>query len=273
MSSPLTPPLQVVAATETEQSRARLLADQLQVPLLPVLTDLRQVEEGGVVLVVAADGLAAQETGRKAPGPVRVDFLGGAVAHRRQFGGGSGQQIAKAVGIRSGVRPRIADLTAGLGRDAFVLASLGCELTLCERAPVVALLLDDGLRRAADDPEVGEIVARMTFQPGSAHDWLRSRLGAPESSRPEVVYLDPMFPHSNKSAQVKKEMRLFRDLVGADEDAGELLPMALDVALARVVVKRPRKAPYLADHRPSHSLEGKSGRFDIYALKALQRSQ
>lgn len=266
------PPLQVVAACEPELARAEAIAEQLQVPLLPVAADLRRLDEGAVVLVVDATGLAAQETGRKAPGPVRVDFLGGAVAHRRQYGGGSGQQIAKAVGIKSGVRPRIADLTAGLGRDAFVLASLGCELTLCERAPVVALLLEDGLRRAADDPEVGQIVARMEFHPGSAQQWLQSRLGAPEAERPEVIYLDPMFPHSNKSAQVKKEMRLFRDLVGADDDAGELLPLALEVALARVVVKRPRKAPYLADRAPSHSLEGKSGRFDIYALKALVRS-
>lgn len=53
---------------------------------------------------------------------VRVDFIEGALAHRRQFGGGSGQMIAKAVGIQPGVRPHGVDATAGLGRDAFVLA-------------------------------------------------------------------------------------------------------------------------------------------------------
>ena len=34
---------------------------------------------------------------------------------------------------------------AGLGRDAFVLASVGCRVRMLERNPVVAALLDDGL--------------------------------------------------------------------------------------------------------------------------------
>ncbi len=34
--------------------------------------------------------------------------------------------------------------------------------------------------------------------------------------RPQVVYLDPMFPHKQKSALVKKEMRVFQSLVGPD---------------------------------------------------------
>ncbi len=32
-------------------------------------------------------------------GAIRVDFATGAVAHRRKFGGGKGQAIAKAVGV------------------------------------------------------------------------------------------------------------------------------------------------------------------------------
>ncbi|MGL4894422.1 MAG: class I SAM-dependent methyltransferase, partial [Shewanella sp.] len=58
-----------------------------------------------------------------------VDFVTGAVAHRRKFGGGRGQSIAKAVGLKQGVTPKVVDGTAGLGRDAFVLASLGCTVT------------------------------------------------------------------------------------------------------------------------------------------------
>jgi hypothetical protein len=34
----------------------------------------------------------------------------------------------------------------------------------------------------------------------------------------QVVYLDPMFPHKQKSALVKKEMRVFQSLVGPDLD-------------------------------------------------------
>ncbi|RDE19922.1 hypothetical protein DV711_13725 [Motiliproteus coralliicola] len=257
--------LQLWPESEADCERAKQLADQLQLSICPVGTDPQQLGDVAMLLSVGSQGLALQQTGPKAPGPVRVDFLAGAVAHRRRFGGGSGQQIAKAIGIKPGVRPRVADLTAGLGRDSFVLAGLGCEVQMVERMPVVALLLEDGLRRAAFDPEVGEIIARMRLYQGAASQWLEDC-----DPHPEVVYLDPMFPHSSKSAQVKKEMLLFRTLVGADEDADELLELALAKAEYRVVVKRPRKAPTLGSRKPSYSLEGKSGRFDIYTLKAMK---
>lgn len=233
------------------------LADELRLPL------------GGVAdfaLQLGDAGLQLQELGADAAGPVRVDFLEGAMAHRRQQGGGAGQMIAKAVGIQSGIRPAILDATAGLGRDAFVLAQLGCDVVLIERHPLIAALLADGLARALSDAEVGPIVQRMHLQKGNAIDLMTAWQGEP----PQVIYLDPMFPHRDKSALVKKEMRLFRPLVGADDDAPQLLAAALDLATHRVVVKRPRKAPGVAGRGPSHVLEGKSSRFDIYAKKALK---
>jgi 16S rRNA (guanine1516-N2)-methyltransferase len=99
-------------------------------------------------LQVGEQGLQLQQLGPDAPGPVRVDFVEGGAAHRRLYGGGSGQMIAKAVGIAQGVRPRVLDATAGLGKDAFVLASLGCEMSLIERQPLIGALLEDGWRAA-----------------------------------------------------------------------------------------------------------------------------
>jgi 16S rRNA (guanine1516-N2)-methyltransferase len=95
-------------------------------------------------------------------------------------------------------------------------------------------------------------------------------MGDWQGEAPQVIYLDPMFPHRDKSALVKKEMRLFRPLVGDDQDAPALLQAALALASHRVVVKRPRKAPIIDGAKPSHSLEGKSSRYDIYALKSLK---
>ena len=83
-------------------------------------------------------------------------------------------------------------------------------------------------------------------------------------SIPDVVYLDPMFPVRTKSALVKKEMRVFHDLVGDDDDAPALLKAALDAGVRRVVVKRPRVSDYLGGEAPSHQCVGKSNRFDIY---------
>ena len=212
------------------------------------------------------EGLQLTLLGPGAPGPVRVDFVAGAAAHRRQFGGGSGQMIAKAVGIQPGVRPSILDATAGRGRDAFVLASLGCDVTLIERQPLIAALLEDGLLRAQGDALVGPIAAGMRLLNGDAIALMRAWTRDP----PQVVYLDPMFPHRDKSALVKKEMRLFRPIVGDDEDAGELLEAALALASHRVVVKRPRKAPAVAGGTVSFSLEGNAGRFDVYTKRSLK---
>lgn len=222
--------------------------------------------EAEFALQLGDQGLQLLQLGADSPGPVRVDFVEGAAAHRRQFGGGSGQMIAKAVGVQPGVRPDILDATAGLGRDAFVLASLGCRVRLIERQPLIAALLEDGLARAAADPEVAPIAARMQLFQGNAIELM----GAWQDEAPQVIYLDPMFPHRDKSALVKKEMRLFRPLVGDDQDAPALLQAALALASHRVVVKRPRKAPIIDGAKPGYSLEGKSSRYDIYPLKSLK---
>lgn len=247
--------------------QADALAEALALPCHP-LKDLSCFPFDYALLFNQA-GLSIQPCGQKPSGPVSVDFVGGAVGHRRQFGGGQGQMIAKACGVAKGIRPRIADVTAGLGRDAFVLASLGCVVELVERSSIIHCLLKDGMQRAAQHDELLPILARMQLQHAQAVAWLNQTLLRSEAQRPQVVYLDPMFPHRDKSALVKKEMLVFRDLVGADEDADTLLDAALSAAVCRVVVKRPRKAPFLMQRTPSYQLEGKSSRFDIYALKKL----
>ncbi len=194
-------------------------------------------------------------------GTIRVDFVGGALAHRRKFGGGRGQPVAKAVGIKGEYLPRILDCTAGQGRDAFVLASLGCEVVMLERSPVAFLLLLDGLRRAREDVETTAIADRMTLIQSDALHWLES----PSNSKGfDVVYLDPMFPEPDKRAKSKKEMSAFQALIGGDVDADALLAPARKMAGKRVIVKRPRHAPWLAKEKPNFVFEGESTRFDGY---------
>ncbi|EOD53591.1 class I SAM-dependent methyltransferase [Aeromonas molluscorum] len=220
-------------------------------------------------LVLTETRLELRKLDEEKLGAVFVDFVEGAVAHRRKFGGGRGQSIAKAVGLKAGANPTVVDATAGLGRDAFVLASLGCKVTMIERSPVVAALLADGLVRAAQDPYIGPWVSeRMQLIQGPAAEQLLAL-----SERPEVVYLDPMFPHKQKSALVKKEMRVFQSLVGPDLDADVLLPAALKMAQRRVVVKRPSYAGWLNEHKPSMAIETKSNRFDVYVMAALAQTE
>ena len=260
--NPLAIPMSVTALAPEYEAEARGWAKRLGLPF--------EVDsDSDFVLQLGSEGLQLSIRAADASGPIRVDFVGGAVAHRRQFGGGSGQMIAKAVGIQPGVRPVVLDATAGLGRDAFVLASLGCEVTLIERHPLIAALLEDGLLRARDDSAVGPIVARMRLLSGNAIELMRAWSGPV----PQVIYLDPMFPHREKSALVKKEMRLFRPLVGDDDDAPALLDAALALASHRVVVKRPRKAPVVSGVVPGYALEGNSSRFDIYPKKSLKEKE
>ncbi|KPH90407.1 16S rRNA methyltransferase [Pseudoalteromonas undina] len=210
-------------------------------------------------------GLSLYKTDEPKLGAINVDFVTGAVAHRRKFGGGKGQSIAKAVGLNKGATPVVLDATAGLGRDGFVLASLGCKVILHERHPVVAALLYDGLERAYNDSEIGPWMQQnMSLIFGSSHTLL-----AQCDSMPDVVYLDPMFPHREKSALVKKEMRVFQELVGGDTDADDLLDFAYPLASKRVVVKRPDYAPFLNDKTPSMQIKTKKNRFDVYVKAAM----
>nr|WP_086939227.1 class I SAM-dependent methyltransferase [Thaumasiovibrio occultus] len=217
-------------------------------------------------LVLTPDHLELRKTDEPKLGAIFVDFVSGAVAHRRKFGGGRGQAIAKAVGLKQGKNPTVLDATAGLGRDAFVLASLGCKVMMIERHPVVAALLDDGLRRAQADSEIGGWMReRMSLLHAVSHQAMVDSV----TEMPDVVYLDPMYPHKKKSALVKKEMRVFQSLVGSDDDADDLLTPALALATQRVVVKRPDYAEPLNNQVPSMAIETKKNRFDVYVQAAL----
>ncbi len=190
----------------------------------------------------------------------------GKLNHRRQFGGGRGQALAKAIGMKHGINPTVIDATAGLGRDAFILASLGAQVTMIERSPILTALLKDGLQRLSAEPGLSHISEQQQLRlvQANAIEWLQQQANGKTDNRPEVVYLDPMYPHRSKSALVKKEMRALRALVGDDEDAGQLLHAARQCARKRVVVKRPKGAPLVNDSKPSGNVQSKNTRYDIY---------
>ncbi len=246
----------VMAMSNDEIPLARQLAESLSLTMLVYDPCWR-----GLALCVSATRLELRQFGPQAPGAVCVDFVEGAMGHRRRFGGGRGQLVARAVGMKKGRVPSLVDATAGLGRDAFVLAQLGCQVAMIERSPVVAALLKNGMERAARVKDVVPVIERMSLHVADATQWLNTLT---EEQRPDVVYVDPMHPDRSKAAMVKKEMRLFRQLVGGDEDDNELLKAALLAARRRVVVKRPRKAQAIAGPEPDLAMSGKSTRYDVY---------
>ena len=258
--------LQIVCEDLTQAERLAELA---------IRWGLNHDENSQFALVLTEQRLELRKLDEPKLGAIFVDLVSGAVAHRRKFGGGKGQAIAKAAGLNKGATPVVLDGTAGLGRDAFVLASLGCKVQMVERHPVVAALLDDGLKRAKQDSEIGQWVSeRMTLLHASSHNALHDLVNDPLFVAPDVVYLDPMYPHpenKKKSALVKKEMRVFQSLVGADNDADSLLEPALALATKRVVVKRPDYAEWLNNVKPSMAIETKKNRFDVYVKASMKQ--
>lgn len=224
-------------------------------------------ENAELALVLTQNHLELRKRDEPKLGGIYVDFVSGAMAHRRKFGGGRGEAVAKAVGVKGNYLPTVVDATAGLGRDAFVLAAIGCQVRMIERHPVVAALLEDGLKRGYQDAEIGGwLQERLRLIHGTSVEALTEI-----TPRPDVVYLDPMYPHREKSALVKKEMRLFQSLVGADSDADQLLLPARLLAKRRIVVKRPDYAPPLDNIATSSAVVTKSHRFDIYPALAPEK--
>lgn len=247
---------------------AREIAARLGVALKEGLLP-REMEAGALVLNYDQEGLHLQSSGA-AGLSVWVDFVGGKLGYRRAHHGAK-TDLEKAIGIQAGIRPKVWDVTAGLGQDAFILASQGCDVHLFERNPVVLALLEDGLRRAraAEEPALKQIIDRMQVH---GVDGLKALTDAPSMRPPEVIYLDPMFPERSKSALVNKNMQLFHRLVVADEDAEDLFLAALHKGVHRIVVKRPRLAPALGGEKAPLCFSGKAMRFDVYPFKKLQRA-
>ena len=204
--------------------------------------------------------------------PLFVDFTSGALLHRLKHGLSKNQPLAKALGLKSLTpehAPFVIDATAGLGTDTLVMAALGCRVRAIERSDVIYELLFDGKNRldekvqASEDEALILLSQRFSFEHGDSKEIIGS---LSEIDRPDVIYLDPMYPDEgrSKSALPKKPMQMFRRLLDGDDDAEVLWTLAMQKAKKRVVVKRPLKAPALGTSKPTHSFEGKTARLDLY---------
>lgn len=175
------------------------------------------------------------------------------------------------------------DATAGFGEDSLLLAATGFNVKLYEKDPIIAALLSDGLRRAAQVPELAEIVGRMELMEGDSVAAMKALAGsgpnaapetagfaesspAPTAEPPDLIYLDPMFPQRQKSGLIKKKFQLLQQLERPCDDEAELLAAAIDAGPRKIVIKRPLKGPCLAGIKPGYTLYGKAIRYDCIAI-------
>ena len=190
---------------------------------------------------------------------LKCSFIEGPILHRLKYAKGRGQNLAKAVGFKFNKNRTIIDATAGLGYDAFILASLGANVTLIERSEKIYDLLKGAISEAKlYGGEISKIVNRMNLLFGDSKDIL-------PNIAPEVILIDTMYKDRKKSALVKNDMRLVREVVGSDSDHVELINVALNNASKRVVIKQPRYAETLDNIKGcSHQILGKTIRYDVY---------
>lgn len=244
----------VIIVSRGEQADAveRALQRQLGLPLLAP----QQAVNAAFSLRFEQGRLTLYRHGEKTSG-VTVDFASPALT-RRRLQGLKRQGLGKAVGLKGARRPRVLDATAGLGTDAFLLASHGCRVLACERVPVVVALLRDAMCRAGADAELAPVMEMLELR---GVDVRQATLTGRDF---DVVYLDPMFPQSRKSARVKKGMSALQRLLGESEENAGLMALARGIALRRVVVKRGRHSPYLEEQEPDLQFSGRSNRYDVY---------
>lgn len=259
-------------------------------------TQVTGISKSPVWLSVDADGLSLTD-GDQA---MRGDFT--KLQKRLQYHNLTHELLVKATKVKGRENLRVIDATAGMGEDSLLLAAAGCEVTLFEQDPVIAALLQDTMRRALEDAALHEIVMRMQLVEGDSIGHLRklgeagtgsyaqegdvghdcSTLTASAATgndaaatisgadtalkRPDVIYLDPMFPERQKSGLVKKKFQLIHYLEAPAENEEALMQAAIDARPFKIVVKRPAKGPYLAGLKPSYSLDGKAIRYDCYVF-------
>ena len=243
----------VFAESGADMEEAALLAKRLNVGMTHNKFDAKQAD---LMLRLDADGLS---------------LIGGELVLRGDFtrmlprlrpGNLQRELLVRAAKMKNaGSTPTAIDATAGLGEDALLLAAAGFSVQLYEYDPVIAALLRDALRRAAELPELAEIVGRMQLFEDDSLTVLPQLPAAPD-----VILLDPMFPERQKSALIKKKFQLLQKLERPCGDENALVNAAIAAHPRKVVIKRPLKGPYLANRKPSYSLKGKAIRYDCLVL-------
>lgn len=162
--------------------------------------------------------------------------------------GFASEPLARALGLLKKPAPKkIIDASCGTGKDALQVWQWGHEVLAFERNPIVYVLLWDALRR----------------HPLPKFELRFGDVASEKFTSDEHLMFDPMFTQTDKKKSLpRKEMQLFKNIVGNDLDQEEVIKKLLLSGAGRIVIKRPVRLN--ANPSPNHSFTGKTTRFDVY---------
>lgn len=267
-----TPPSLVITVLENQYLHvAQQLANKTGLPLVPPQSAQKpdtthnnehwQLQlDANDLRIVRPDGLA-----------MSVNFINSKAQRRSNEKNILQQPLSKALGIkafkkRSERAPTVVDGTAGLGQDAWLIARLGCSVTLIEQSPVLSTMLEFAVQKALAHDDYQSTARLLNVEKANASHYLATNT----NSAADIVFLDPMYPARRKQALVKKEMQMLHELVGPDNNNEQLLSSALNHARYRVIVKRPKSAEFLTGTEDWSgqltSVSSPNTRFDIYHI-------
>jgi 16S rRNA (guanine1516-N2)-methyltransferase len=193
--------------------------------------------------------------------------------------------LFKALGqIKTGEQERttrVLDGTMGLAQDCALAAARGYDVVALEENEMIFSLVEDALlrlRKSLDEDAEALSTPQKNILKNLKILNQSFLLPLPQQLQNfDVIYLDPMFPESGKSALPQKSMQILKSLLGLGQSAetrGEsyfqsLLEYGLRLldwnvkGTGRLVFKRPLEAPVL-NPAPTSQVRGKMIRFDIY---------
>ena len=162
----------------------------------------------------------------------------------------------------------ILDCTGGFARDAAILASLGNNITLIERNPLIMSLLVDAKEKIKID-DIRYIFSRIKSRFGNCIDFIRNT-----NKHFDYIYFDFMF-NTNKSALPSKNEQFLRKIVKNDINENiDIINETIQRVRSKIIIKEHISSndydnfdiinTYKGKTVKYHLLEGKSGHRKIY---------
>ncbi|MGI4992756.1 class I SAM-dependent methyltransferase [Halobacteriovorax sp. GFR7] len=201
---------------------------------------------------------------------LKLDWAGDLQTHLKRNYAVTKEPLFRALKLKGGdiEHNKVVDATLGTGKDACLLLSFGCQLECFERNPYVFALAFWAYQKAicCENEKI-----RLIFK-----NHMNIHFGQAAIEEVPVAFercfYDPMYEITKskaKSALSRKEMEVFKDLVGKDVDQDHYL-WSLCAKFSLVCLKRPIKAseakiPANCKHQKV-VYTGKSTRYERYFL-------